>query len=231
MGAFSIEAEISVLGGMLIDHDAVVRAVELVNDSMFFREGHRRLYRAMTRLFERGDAVDVITISEELKKTNELEGIGGMEYIAELVEAVPTAANIEYHARIVREKALLRRLIEASSQTIRDVYDQGERAVEEIMDLAESRIYQVAQSESREGFVWIKEILWPTFEHIERLQESGGGITGVPSGFADLDKMTTGFQKGDLIIVAGRPSMGKTSWILNVCQPRLTPIDLIGTRW
>ena len=215
---FSAEAEISVLGGMLIDHDAVVRAVELVNDSMFFGEGHRRLYRAMTRLFERGDAVDVITISEELKKTDELEGIGGMEYIAELVDAVPTAANIEYHARIVREKALLRRLIEASSQTIRDVYDQGERGVEEIMDQAEARIYQVAQSESREGFVWIKEILWPTFEHIERLQESGGGITGVPSGFADLDRMTTGFQKGDLIVVAGRPSMGKTSLALNVAQ-------------
>jgi replicative DNA helicase len=203
---------------MLIDRDAVVRAVEIVNDSMFFLETHRRLFRSMARLFERGDVIDVITVSEELKKTDELESMGGLEYIAELVDAVPTAANIDYHARIVREKALLRRLIEASSRIIQDAYDQGERDVDEIMDEAEARIFQVAQSQSREGFVWIKEILWPTFEHIERLQESAGGITGVPSGFADLDRMTTGLQKGDLVIVAARPSMGKTSWVMNVAQ-------------
>ena len=215
---FSIEAEISVLGGMLIDRDAVVRAVEHVTDSMFFREGHRRVFRTMVRLFERGSAVDVITVSEELKKTGELESAGGLEYLAELVDAVPTAANIEYHARIVREKALMRRLIDASSQIIRDVYEPGERAVEEILDQAEARIFQVAQSHDREGFVWIKEILWPTFEHIERLQQSQTGITGVPTGFADLDRMTTGLQRGDLVIVAGRPSMGKTSWVMNVAQ-------------
>lgn len=215
---FSAEAEISVLGGMLIDRDAVVRAVEVVNDSMFFREAHRRLFRAMTRLFERGDVIDVITVSEELKKTEDLESSGGLEYLAELVDAVPTAANIGYHARIVREKALLRRLIDASSQIIRDVYDQGEREVDQIMDEAESRIFQVAQSHAREGFVWIKEILWPTFEHIERLQESAGGITGVPTGFPDLDRMTTGLQSGDLVIVAARPAMGKTSWVMNVAQ-------------
>jgi replicative DNA helicase len=187
---FSAEAEISVLGGMLIDRDAVVRAVEVVNDSMFFREAHRRLFRAMARLFERGDVIDVVTVAEELKKTGDLEPSGGLEYLAELVDAVPTAANIGYHARIVREKALLRRLIDASSQIIRDVYEQGERDVDEIMDQAESRIFQVAQSHAREGFVWIKEILWPTFEHIERLQESAGGITGVSTGFPDLDRMT-----------------------------------------
>jgi replicative DNA helicase len=214
----SAEAEISVLGGMLIDRDAVARAVEHVTDSMFFREGHRRMFRAMARLFERGDAIDVVTVSEELKKTGELEGVGGLEYLAQLLDAVPTAANIEYHARIVREKALLRRLIDASSQIIRDVYEQGEREVDEILDQAESRIFQVAQSHQREGFVWIKEILWPTFEHIERLQESGTGITGVPTGYRDLDTMTTGLQKGDLIIVAARPSMGKTSLVMNVAQ-------------
>jgi replicative DNA helicase len=215
---FSPEAEIAVLGGMLIDRDAVARAVEFVNDSMFFREAHRRLFRSMSRLFERGDVLDVITVAEELKKTEELESVGGLEYIAELVDAVPTAANIEYHARIVRDKALLRRLIDASQNIIRDVYGQGDREVEQILDEAESKIFQVAQSHSREGFVWIKEILWPTFEHIERLQESKGGITGVPTGFSDLDRMTTGLQKGDLVIVAGRPSMGKTSWVMNVAQ-------------
>ncbi len=215
---YSPEAEVSVLGGMLIDRDAVARAVEVVDDSMFYREAHRRLYRAMQRIFERGEVIDPVTVAEELRKTGELEGAGGLEYVAELLDAVPTAANIEYHARIVREKALLRRLIEAASTIIRDVYDQGERAVEEVMDQAEQRVFQVAKAHSREGFVWIKDILWPTFEHIERLQESGGGVTGVPTGFADLDRMTTGLQKGDLVIVAARPAMGKTSWVLNAAQ-------------
>ncbi|MDE2772296.1 MAG: replicative DNA helicase [Gemmatimonadota bacterium] len=214
----SPEAELSVLAGMLIDRDAAARALEHVNDSMFFREAHRRIFRAMTRLFERGDAIDVITASEELKKTDELEGIGGLEYLAQLLDAVPTAANIEYHARIVRERALLRRLIDASQQIVRDAYDQGEREVDEILDQAESRIFQVAQSRAREGFVWIKEILWPTFEHIERLQESATGITGVATGYRDLDRLTTGFQKGDLIVVAARPAMGKTSLVMNIAQ-------------
>ena len=149
---------------------------------MFYREANRRLYRAMVRLFERGDVIDVITVSEELKKTDELESAGGFDYLGALVDAVPTAANLEYHARIVRDKALLRRLVEQSTQIIRDVYEQGERGVDEILDQAEARIFQVAESHKREGFVWIKEILWSAFEHIERLQESDSGITGVPDG-------------------------------------------------
>ena len=180
---YSLEAEFSVLGGMLFDTDAVARAVEVVAESMFYRAATRRLIRAM------------------------VESAGGAPYLAELLDAVPTAANIDYHARIVRDKALLRRLIDAASDIIRDVHDQGERSVEQVMDQAEQRVFRVAESHDRQGFVWIKEILWPTFEHIERLQESAGGITGVPTGFKDLDRMTTGFQKGDLIIVAGRPSM------------------------
>ncbi len=213
---FSLEAETAVLGGMLIDRDAVSRAMEYLSDSMFYREANRRLYRAMVRLFERGDVIDVITVSEELKKTGELEAAGGFDYLATLVDAVPTAANLEYHARIVRDKALLRRLVEQSTQIIRDVYEQGERDVDEILDQAEARIFQVAESHKREGFVWIKEILWEAFEHIEKLQESSSGVTGVPTGFPDLDRMTTGLQKGDLCIVAARPSMGKTSWVMNV---------------
>ena len=206
------------LGGMLIDADAVARAVEFVDDSMFFREGHRRLFRTMSRMFERGQVLDVITVSEELKKAGELDDVGGLEYLASLLDAVPTAANIEYHARIVREKALLRRLIGAAQTIIRDVYEPGVRDVESILDEAEQRVFRVAESHDREGFVWIKEILWPTFERIEKLQESGGGITGVPTGFSDLDRMTTGLQPGDLTIVAARPSMGKTAWVLNVAQ-------------
>jgi replicative DNA helicase len=213
---YSREAEVSVLSGMLQDRDAVARAVEIVDASMFFTEAHRRIFRSMARLFERSDVIDVITLHEDLQKTDESDVAGGLDYLAELLDAVPTAANIEYHARIVREKALLRRLIDASQEIIRDAYDQGERDVEELLDQAESRIFQVAQSHEREGFVRIKDLLWPTFEEIEKLQESGSPVTGVPSGFTDLDKMTTGLQRGDLVIVAARPSMGKTSWVMNV---------------
>lgn len=203
---------------MLIDRDAVPRAIETVNESMFYREANRRLFRAMARLFERGDVIDPITVSEELKKTGELESSGGLEYVAQLLDAVPTAANIEYHAKIVREKALLRRLIDSASQIVRDVHEQGERPVEEVLDLAEQRIFRIAESHERSGFVWIKEILWPTFEHIEKLQESPGGLTGIATGFQALDRLTAGMQKGDLVIVAARPAMGKTSWVLNVAQ-------------
>jgi replicative DNA helicase len=210
---YAPEAEISVLGGMLIDGDAVAKAIEIVDDTMFYREGNRRIFRAMARLFQRGQVIDPVTLSEDLSKTDELESVGGLAYLGELLDAVPTAANIEYHARIVRERALLRRLIDASSQIIRDSYESGERTVEDVLDLAEQRIFQVAQSHEREGFVWIKKILYPTFEKIEQLQASKGGITGVPSGFAVIDEMTGGLQKGDLVIVAARPSMGKTALV------------------
>jgi replicative DNA helicase len=213
---YAPEAEISVIGGMLIDGDAVAKALEVVDDSMFYREANRRVFRGMSRLFQRGQVIDPVTLGEELKKTDELEAVGGMAYIAELLDAVPTAANIEYHARIVRERALLRRLIEASSAIIRDSYESGERTVEEILDEAEQRIFQVAQSHERGGFVWIKKILYPTFEKIEQLQAAKGGITGVATGFLDLDELTGGFQKGDLVIVAARPSMGKTAFVTGV---------------
>jgi replicative DNA helicase len=213
---YAPEAEVSVLGGMLIDGDAVAKAIEVVDDTMFYREANRRVFRAMARLFQRGQVVDPVTLGEDLSKTDELEAIGGMSYIAELLDAVPTAANIDYHARIVRERALLRRLIEASSHIIRDAYESGERTVEQVLDEAEQRIFQVAQSHEREGFVWIKKILYPTFEKIEQLQASKGGITGVSSGIHNLDEMTGGLQRGDLIIVAARPSMGKTAFVTGV---------------
>ncbi|MBI4410372.1 MAG: replicative DNA helicase, partial [Gemmatimonadetes bacterium] len=186
------------------------------DDSMFYREANRRIFRAMARLFQRGQVIDPVTISEELKKTDELDSVGGVAYLAELLDAVPTAANIEYHARIVRERALLRRLIEASSQIIRDAYQSGERTVEEVLDEAEQRIFQVAQAHDRTGFVWIKKILYSAFEQIEKWQAAKGGITGVPTGFYDLDELTGGFQKGDLAIVASRPSMGKTAMVTGI---------------
>jgi replicative DNA helicase len=229
---YAAEAEVSVLGGMLIDNDAVAKAVEIVDDSMFYREGHRRIFRSMARLFQRGEVVDPTTIAEELKKTDELDQAGGLPYLAELLDAVPTAANIEYHARIVRERALMRKLLEASSETIRDVYEPGERTVEELLDEAEHRVFQVAQSHDREGFVWIKKILYPTFERIEQLQAAQGGVTGIATGFTDLDGMTGGFQKGDLVIIAARPSMGKTalviSLLLHAAIAKQTPVALFS---
>ena len=212
---FAPAAEASVLGGMLIDQTAAPRALEVLDASMFFREAHRRLFRAMTRLFERGGVLDVITVSEELKNQGDLDNAGGLEYLASLLDAIPTAANIEYHARIVREKALLRRLLEAANQIVQDVHDPGEATAKEVLDQAEHRVFAVSQSRDQSGFVWIKEILWPMFERIEKLQ-AAGGVSGLPTGFADVDRMTTGLQPGDLVVVAGRPSMGKTSWALNL---------------
>jgi replicative DNA helicase len=213
---YAAEAEVSVLGGMLIDGDAVAKAVEAIDETMFYREGHRRIFRSMARLFQRGEVVDPTTVAEDLKQTDELEQAGGLPYLAELLDAVPTAANIEYHARIVRERALMRRLIEASSSIIQDVYEPGERTVDELLDVAEHRVFQVAQAHERQGFVWIKKILYPTFERIEQLQAAKGGVTGVGTGFPDLDGKTGGFQKSDLIIIAARPSMGKTALVISV---------------
>jgi len=214
---YSLEAEMSVLGGMFIDADAVVKAVELLDDSMFYRESHRRLFRAMVRMWQTGEVIDVITLSEFLKNGSDFDAVGGAAYLSQLLDAVPTAANIEYHARIVREKAILRRLIEAATGIIQSTFDsQGE--VEAILDQAEQKIFEIAQTQDRKGFVWIKELLWPAMEQIEAMSQNASSITGIPTGFTDLDTITAGFQKGDLIIVAARPSMGKTAFTLNIAQ-------------
>jgi replicative DNA helicase len=214
---YSPEAEMSVLGGMLIDPDAIVRAIEVVDETMFYREAHRRLYRAMLRLWETGGAIEPVSLAEQLKTAGDFDVVGGAAYLSQLWDYVPTAANLEYHAKIVREKALLRRLIDVSTTIIQDTYaNQGE--VDRLLDEAEQRIFQIAQTHDRKGFVWIKELLWPAMEQIEVLSQTGSAITGVPTGFADLDILTAGFQKGDLVIVAARPSMGKTAFTLNIAQ-------------
>jgi replicative DNA helicase len=202
---------------MLMDRDAVDRVNEIVDDTMFFREGNRRIYRAMVALSERGDVIDPLTLSEELSRRGELQQSGGKDYVSFLVDAVPTAANVEYHARIVREKALRRRLIEVSTAIVSEAFESSAPAGE-LLDAAEHRIFEVNQSRGHEGFTRIKELLWPTMENIEKLQRGGESITGVPSGFKDLDDLTAGFQPSDLVIVAARPSMGKTAFVLNIAQ-------------
>ena len=203
---WSQEAEQAVLAAMLLDQDAALRAAELVDDSMFYREGHRRLYRAMLALTERRTVIDHITLRDELLRRGDLEQAGGLEYLAELVDAVPTAANLEFHAKIVRDKAILRRLIEAATAIVTEAYDGHSTAVD-LLDVAESRIFTISQQRGNDGFTRIKEMLWPTMERIETLQRSGKAITGVPSGFVDLDSLTSGFQASELVVVAARPSM------------------------
>ncbi|HEU5050091.1 MAG TPA: replicative DNA helicase [Gemmatimonadales bacterium] len=214
---WSAEAEQAVLGAMLLDQDAALRASELLEDTMFYREAHRRLFRAMSALTEHRTVIDHITLRDELMRRGELDAAGGLEYLAELVDAVPTAANLEFHARIVKDKSILRRLIEGATAIVTEAYD-GKATAGELLDSAESRIFQISQQRGDEGFTRIKEMLWPTMERIETLQKSGKAITGVPSGFTDLDSLTSGFQPSELVIVAARPSMGKTAFCLNVAS-------------
>src|SRR5437879_9207621 len=214
---WSNEAERAGLGAMLLDQDAALKAAEVLDDAMFYREGHRLLFRAMVALTERGDVIDPVTLRDELMRRGDLDRAGGMEYLGGLIDVVPTAANIEYHARIVRDKALLRRLIEAATGIAQEAYE-GRGLPGEVLDNAEHRIFQVAQLRRTEEFIRLKELIWPTMERIEQLQSGHGAVTGVPSGFTDLDRLTAGFQKADLVILAARPPMGKTALVLNVVQ-------------
>lgn len=212
---WSEEAEQAVLGAMIIDNDAALRGVELLDPQQFYQEGHRRLFRAIQALASQRTVVDYITLRDELERRGDLEAVGGVKYLDELVNAVPTAANLEYHGRILREKSIQRRLIEAATRIISDSYD-GKSPASELLDRAEGQIFTIAQQRRDAGFTRIKERLWPAMEKIEALQRNDARLTGVPSGFADLDEMTTGFQKSELIIVAARPSMGKTAFCLNI---------------
>jgi len=214
---YSLDAETAVLGAMLLDQDAILRAGEHIDDTMFYQEGHRRIFRAMLALSERGAVAEPLTLSEELSRRGELEASGGKEYIAFLIDAVPTAANVEYHAKIVREKAVLRRLIEVSTGIVTDAFE-GRKLASELLDDAESKIFQIGEAQGTSSFTRIKELLWPAMERIEAQSRAGNAVTGVATGFKDLDEMTSGFQPSDLVIVAARPSMGKTAFTLNIAQ-------------
>jgi replicative DNA helicase len=189
---WSNEAEQAVLGAMLLDQDAALKSAELLDDTMFYREGHRLLFRSMIALTERGDVIDPVTLRDELVRRGDLDRAGGMEYLGGLIDVVPTAANVEYHAKIVRDKALLRRLIEAATSIIQEAYD-GQAPSTEVLDNAEHRVFQVAQLRRSEEFVRLKELIWPAMERIEQLHSSQGALTEIPTGFTDLDRFTAGF--------------------------------------
>ncbi len=212
---WSEEAEQAVLGAMLLDADAALKAVELLDDATFYRDGHRRIFRAMARVVERGDVVDPVVLREELMRTGDLEASGGTDYVAELLDVVPTAANVEYHCRIVRDKALRRRLIQAGTEIVQAAYE-GPQDIDGLLDGAEQRVFEVSFQRGTQEVVRIKELMWRAMERIEARHRGDESVRGVPSGFSDLDTKTNGFQKSDLIIVAARPSMGKTAFCLNV---------------
>ena len=213
----NIEAEQAVLGAMLIKKEAIAEVSQLLKPADFYREAHRIVYETMLELFNKNEAVDLITVTEQLRKNDLLEKAGGIAFVTSLANAVPTAANVEYHARIVEEKAQLRNLINSATEIAGMAYEASDD-ITDVMDKSEKMILEVAARQNSGSFVPIKEILMETFSKIEKLYETKGGITGLPSGFKDLDKLTSGLQPSDLILVAARPSMGKTAFTLNIAQ-------------
>jgi replicative DNA helicase len=213
----NLEAEQSVLGGILIENEAINRVMEILDADDFYRDGHRKIFNALINLSERDEPADLITLTNELRKIDQLDSIGGASYLASLIDSVPTAANIEYYAKIVKEKSILRKLIQTSTEIITQSYeDRGD--IEVFLDEAERAIFDISEKRVRPSFFSIRDVVKESFKTIERLFQKKELVTGVPSGFKELDRMTAGFQPSDLIIIAGRPSMGKTAFCLNVAQ-------------
>jgi replicative DNA helicase len=212
-----MEAEQSVLGAILLENEALIKAIEFIQLEDFYREDHRQIYGAMIDLYEKNTPVDQITLTEHLKQKNKLAEVGGLTYVAELADKIPTAANIEYYAKIVRQKAILRNLITSATGIVAKA-TSGEEDIEAILDFSEKTIFQISENQIKPSYYPLKDILHSTFKAIEKLYEKKELITGVATGFTDLDEKTSGFQPSDLIIIAGRPSMGKTAFCLNVAQ-------------
>ena len=213
----NLEAERSVLGAILVHNDAFNTAAQVIDSGDFYRDAHRRIFDKMVALNERNQAIDFVTLKEELSRGGELDDVGGPAYVASLADGVPRATNVEYYARIVKEKATLRNLIYAANKIVTNAYE-ADQEPDLILDEAESAIFSIADDKLKAGFVQMRDLVKDSFPKIEQLFEQKRLITGVPTGFVDLDEMTRGLQPGDLIIVAARPSMGKTSLVLNMAQ-------------
>ncbi len=213
----NIEAEEAVIGSMLIEQNAVISALEILKPEDFYKENHRIIFRQIAEMADKLEAVDLVTLAENLKNAGYLEKIGGAAELARLANFVPTAANVEYYARIVAEKSVLRRLIAASTEIAASAYD-SQYEVDEILDKAEETIFQISQGRTTQGYVHLKDVLVETMEKLEYLASHQGNVVGLSSGFSDLDSITSGFQPSDLIILAARPSVGKTSLGLNIAR-------------
>lgn len=213
----NIEAEQAVLGAMLIDKEAIAKATEVLSADDFYREAHRVIFSAMLELYNKNEAVDMVTVTEILKRDNKLEDIGGIAYITSLANVVLTAANVKYHADIVAEKSVLRQLVRVSTEIAAMGYEANED-VGTLLDTAESRILEISNRKKKTDFTAINDVLMDSVQSIESLLQNKGGLTGLPAGFADLDKLTSGLHPSDFIILAARPSMGKTALALNIVQ-------------
>ncbi|MBL8479422.1 MAG: replicative DNA helicase [Sterolibacteriaceae bacterium] len=218
----SIEAEQSLIGGLLIDNAAWDRIGDVVRETDFYRDDHRRIFRHIGKLIQMGRPADVVTVYESIEQSNEVDQTGGLGYLGEIANATPSAANIRRYAEIVRERAILRQLVTVGDEIAGNALNPAGRDVKQLLDDAEQRIFQIAEAGNRSnnGFVAIQPLLGEVVERMETLlaRESQSDITGVATGFADLDRMTSGLQAGDMIVVAGRPSMGKTAFALNIAE-------------
>jgi replicative DNA helicase len=211
----SIEGEVCVLGSMILDAPSIDIVVQICRREQFFRPAHQLIFQALIELRQAAKPIDLVLLKEELARRRHLETVGGVDYLLALAEGVPSAANVEYYARIVRDKALLRELIVAGTEMAREAYDTHDEAVE-VIDRSEARIFQIAQQQIGDEAVTLKSLLQHTFETLEK--NEGQLLTGVASGYHQLDELTSGFQKGEVIIIAARPSMGKTSILLNMAE-------------
>ena len=213
----SLEAERAVLGALLLERESLPRAIEILRASDYYKEGHRQIYSSMVALFERNEPVDLLTLSEELRRQGTLEEVGGAAALASLVEEAATAAHVVSYATIVREKALLRDLIRTATEIIGQSYEQRDD-VDALLDQAEGLIFQISERRLQGSAIPVRAILKDTFEYIERLYDRKEHVTGLATGFRRLDELTSGFQPSDFIIIAGRPSMGKTAFALNIAK-------------
>lgn len=220
----SIEAEQAVLGAIMIDADRLISASERLLPQDFYRASHQRIFEAMLVLSDRGEAIDLVTVTAELSTLGILDEIGGLPYLAELAEGVPTAANINYYVNVVDQKSTLRRLIRTASEIVTDGYER-QNEVDVLLNEAERKILEVSQGKGSASFIPISDVLTSAYATIDKLHKQSGETTGIPTGFQDLDKMTAGFQRNDLIIVAARPSVGKTAFALNISQNVATRAD------
>ena len=218
----SVEAEQSVLGGLLLENEALDRIADILNQADFYRHDHRLIYTHIAKLIEQNRPADIVTVAESLENSAELSSVGGIAYLGALAQNTPTAANIRRYAEIVRERSIMRKLVEVGSGIAESAYNPQGREAQQLLDEAEAKIFQIAESGNRgsQGFVNIQTLLPQVADRIDYLyqRENQGSVTGIPTGFDDLDERTSGFQPGDLIIVAGRPSMGKTAFSLNIAE-------------
>jgi replicative DNA helicase len=213
----SLEAEQSLLGSMMLSEDAVVVALEIAESEDFYQSAHRHIFQALVDLFKNQKPCDLVTLQEELRSKEKLSEVGGVTYLSQLLNVVPTARNAEHYARIVKEKSMLRRLITVSGELATSAYDPQSQA-EILIDQAEQKVLQLSKFKVTKPYHRVKDLVTPTFNYLEQLYENKSAVTGVPSGFTKVDELTAGFQKSDLVILAARPSMGKTAFCLNIAQ-------------